>query len=169
MRRTTLISLAFFGLVLAIFFGLRYFDKQKTVESTPTPGLPQVFPLDLTSHRGLDIKTPFMSIRAKTDGNSWTLLEPNGSTSDTLPQLANEVLDLVILRKLDISVDEIGLTNPPRLEISLTGLDEQIYSLTIGSDTPTGTGTYARTSDGSVVMLRTAAVQAIEALILQVK
>lgn len=168
MHRTTIISLALFGLILALFFGLKYSDKLESAKGTPAPDLSRVFPLDLTTLRNIEIQTPGGSIKATGSGNSWILLEPSENHSDIAPELINEILDLAILRKLDISDNEIGLTIPPRLEITLTGLDDQIFSISIGIDTPTGTGTYARSSDGGVVMLRTAAVQAIEALILQV-
>jgi hypothetical protein len=167
LRRTTLISLAFFILALAVFFGLRYFEAHPLKEPQPTPAPEVVFTVDPAALQSLTITTPTLSIRAVKDGDNWRVFEPAGADGSNIPEIASAVLDLIILRTLDVPASEIGIQTPPRLEITMTDTNARTETLTVGSDTPTGTGTYARLADGKIVLLRTVAVQSLEDLITQ--
>lgn len=89
------------------------------------------------------------------DGDGWRLGQPIDSPADAA-EVEFIVVNLTRVRGArplpDADAEGFGLT-PPQATVRVTQSDGSVAELDVGSESPTGSGTYARMQSGEVVLL----------------
>jgi hypothetical protein len=152
-RRSTWIMLGAFVLVVAAALVFQRAQERSAAEATPTPGLTYLFDVQDETLIGLRISDAQENSVAvqRDEGGEWTLLEPSGEPADQsrVESAVSQAGTLRILSTLDQTLDlnVIGL-DAPSYQISVTLASGRRITALIGSQTPTGSGYYAKVEDG---------------------
>jgi hypothetical protein len=171
MRRSTILTLVLFGIVLAagIYFNNR--AKNAEVEATPAATLPPVeylFPPaeGFPTRIRIESKTGEVVEVARNEENAWALILPEKAEADQASSeaAATQVTTMRIVERV------------PNLPPEAVGLDVPEYTFTfqfpngerkveVGVLTPTESGYYVRGDDGSLVIISRSAVDALLGLL----
>jgi hypothetical protein len=89
------------------------------------------------------------------DGEGWRLEQPMASAADAA-EVEFIIVNLTRIRGArplpDADASQFGLT-PPQATLRVSQSDGSVVQLDVGSESPTGSGTYARTESGDVVLV----------------
>jgi hypothetical protein len=101
------------------------------------------------------------SVSLVREDGQWFLVEPGGLPGDParLAAVSSWLSSMTVIATLDGEVDprELGLAPPVHL-LTLGAVDGSTVEIHLGDATPTGGGTYARLTDGPILVLSQAAV-----------
>jgi hypothetical protein len=149
--------------VLIVLGGLVWWsNKHPTAPAaSKTPPAPKLISVDPMLIEGIRLAKPGSDpIELVKLAGSWTISKPSpmAADSDAVNMLTGSLATLNADRLIDehpASLNEFGLTNPP-VEIDVTVKGGKTTKLLLGSDTPAGTGVYAKLeSDPKVYTLPT--------------
>jgi len=149
--------------VLIVLGGLVWWsNKHPTAPAaSKTPPAPKLISVEPNNIEGIRLaKTGSDPIELAKLGGAWTIVKPSPmpADSDSVNMLTGSVATLNADRLIDdhpASLNDFGLTNPSD-EIDVTVKGGKTTKLLLGSDTPAGTGTYAKLeSDPKVYTLPT--------------
>jgi len=158
MRRSTLVVLVLFGLILAVYLFLQKNPLPKAEETTAAP-TPQEALLSITSDSVVGIRIQDAAgglIELVRQGTEWQLTYPITETADSA------VVESALQRLSGLMIQD-RLSNPPADE--LMGFNQPIYSITLllqtgqearlvlGAETPLKTGYYVRMDSRSAVVV----------------
>jgi len=152
-RRSTWITLAIFGLVLATAVVIQQTQQRQAAQATPTAGLEVLFEVEGSDIIALRITSAEGDVVAvqRAEGGEWTLSEPENAPADQ-DRVGSAITQAESLRVLSTLEEEpdagvIGL-EPPQYQVTITLGDGGRQTALVGSETPTGSGYYARLQDG---------------------
>jgi hypothetical protein len=171
MRRSTILTLVLFGIVLAagIYFNNR--AKNAELEATPAATMPVIeylFPPSdgFPTRMRIESKTGEVVEVARNEKNAWALTLPEKAEADQASSeaAATQVTTMRILERV------------PNLPADAVGLDAPAYTFTfqfpngqrtveVGALTPTESGYYVRSDDGSLLIVSRSAVDALLGLL----
>jgi len=158
MRRSTLVVLVLFGLILAVYLFLQKNPLPKAEETTAAP-TPQEALLSVTPDSVIGIRIQDAlggMVQLTRQGTEWQLTYPVTETADST------VVGSALQRLSGLMIQD-RLTNPPSDE--LMGFNQPIYTITLllqtgqearlvlGSETPLKTSYYARLDSRSAVVV----------------
>lgn len=136
--------------LLVVLGGLVFWaNKHPKGPDTPTPVQPKILSLNADNITAVRIvKTASPPVEFKKLGDKWQLTEPTTmpADQDVTNGIVNSVATLNAERMLDdkpTDLKEYGLVSPP-LEVDVTTKDGKVSKVLLGSDNPTGTGTYVK-------------------------
>ncbi|HEX4135938.1 MAG TPA: DUF4340 domain-containing protein [Bryobacteraceae bacterium] len=140
--------------VLIVLGGLVWWsNKHPAVDaSAKTPAAPKLISVDAKQIEGIKLaKTGSDPIELARLAGSWTITKPMPmpADQDAVGMLTSTLSTLNADRLIDdhpASLTDFGLSNPPD-EVDITLKGGKTTKLLIGSDTPAGTGTYAKLGD----------------------
>ena len=173
MRKPTLIALAIFLVLGAFALFLEKGDTSGLIKITPTPTTYLAF---AASNEEIDKLAVYSSgnelIVVKIPSSGWRVVKPLDVEAD--PGIVEEIIaaiqDLKVLRVLPANLmdADIGTGDNANVRIEFTyssGLSEKIM---VGNRAATGSGYYARLSNGEVVLLPSFSVETITDLLAKV-
>lgn len=154
-RRSTWITLAIFGLVLAAAVVIQQTQQRQAAQATPTAGLDFLFEVegsDIIALRITSADGDVVAVQRDEEGE-WTLSEPENAPADQ-DRVGSAITQAESLRVLSTLEEEpeavaIGL-EPPQYTITITLGDGQRQTALVGNETPTGSGYYARRQEGAL-------------------
>ena len=173
MRRSTVITLILFALVLAagIFFNNRA-RQQAEAEATPEATLPPIEYL-FTSADGTPNSMRIVSKAgevvevARNAENAWAVVLPDEAAADqgSSEAAATQVTTMRILERVPgLAPEAVGLDNPEYIfSFKFSGGSERVVE--VGVLTPTQSGYYVRGEDGGIVIVSRGAVDALLGLL----
>jgi len=137
--------------VLVVLGGLVWWsNKHPTADAaSKTPPAPKLISVDPKQIDGITLSKPGSDpIELVKLADSWTIAKPTAmpADQDAVSMLTGTLATLNADRLIDdhpANLNEFGLTNPP-VEIDVTVKGGKTTKLLLGSDTPAGTGTYAK-------------------------
>jgi hypothetical protein len=136
--------------VLVVLSGTAWwFNKHPTKASSTTPESPKILTLSEDQITGLRIAKPGSDpIVLKNLAGNWTIAEPKAmpADQDAVKSLVTSAASLNADRLIDehpASLAEFGLISPP-LEVDVTVKSGAVNKILFGSDTPSGSDSYAR-------------------------
>jgi hypothetical protein len=137
--------------VLVVLGGLVWWSNKHPSAGTAskTPPAPKLISVDAKQIEGIKLSKPGSDpIELVKLADNWTIAKPTPmpADQDAVTMLTGSLATLNADRLIDdhpASLNEFGLTNPPT-EVDVTLKGGKITRLLIGSDTPAGTGTYAK-------------------------
>jgi hypothetical protein len=149
--------------VLAVLGGVMWwFNKHPTDSASKTPPAPKLISVDAKQIDSIRlVKTGSDPIELAKLADTWAIAKPAQmpADQDAVNTMTSSLATLNADRLIDehpASLNEFGLTNPPQ-EVDVTVKGGKTTKLLIGSDTPAGTGTYAKLDgDPKVYTLPTA-------------
>jgi len=150
------------GVLVVLGGAVWWFNKHPTTDTaSKTPPAPKLISVDAKQIEGIVLAKPGSDpIELAKLADSWTIVKPTPmpADQDAVSMLTGSLATLNADRLIDehpASLNEFGLTNPP-VEIDVTLKGGKTTKLLLGSDTPAGTGTYAKlASDPKVYTLPT--------------
>ena len=154
-RRSTWITLAIFGLVLAAAVIVQQTQQRQAAQATPTAGLDFLFEVegsDIIALRITSAEGDVVAVQRAEEGE-WTLSEPEEAPADQ-DRVGSAITQAESLRVLSTLEEEpeaevIGL-DPPQYTITITLSNGEQQTAVLGSETPTGSGYYARRQEGAL-------------------
>jgi len=137
--------------VLIVLGGLVWWSNKhpSAPAASKTPPTPKLISVDPMLIEGIRLAKPGSDpIELVKLAGSWTIAKPSpmAADSDAVNMLTGSLATLNADRLIDehpSSLNEFGLTNPP-VEIDVTLKGGKTTKLLLGSDTPAGTGVYAK-------------------------
>jgi len=172
MRRSTVIYLLLFAVVLGAAY---YFNNRaKTAEAEVTPE-PTTAPIEylFTSADGLptrikiEAKTGEVVEVARNAENVWAMILPEEAAADqgSVEAAASQVATMRILERVpNLAPDAVGLDDP-EYTMSLQFTSGVERNIEIGVLTPTGRGYYVRGDDTGIVIISNSAVDSLLGLL----
>jgi hypothetical protein len=137
--------------VLVVLSGIVWWTGKHPSQpaASKTPAAPKIISVDPKQIEGIVLVKPGSdSIELVKLADSWNIAKPSPmpADQDAVSMLTGSLATLTADRLIDehpASLNEFGLTNPPvEIDVNLKG--GKTTKLLIGSDTPAGTGTYAK-------------------------
>jgi hypothetical protein len=172
MRRSTIIYLALFAVVLAAAY---FFNEQaKTTKAEATPEATSA-PIEylFTSTEGLPTRIKVESKAgdivevALNEENVWTMVQPEETAADqgSVEAAAGQVSTIRILDRIpDLAPEAVGLNDPEyTLTFQFTNGVERIIE--IGVSTPTQSGYYTPGENGEILIISRGPVDALTGLL----
>ncbi len=137
--------------VLVVLGGLVWWSNKHPTAgaASKTPPAPKLISVDPKQIDGITLSKPGSDpIELVKLADSWTIAKPAAmpADQDAVSMLTGTLATLNADRLIDdhpASLNEFGLTNPP-VEIDVMVKGGKTTKLLLGSDTPAGTGTYAK-------------------------
>jgi hypothetical protein len=171
MRRSTIVFILLFAVVLGAAYYFNSRSKAEVVETTPEPSAPieyLVRPEDgLPTSIHIQSKAGEVVEVARNEENAWALTLPIEAFADQgmVEAAATQVATMRILERLpDLALDAVGLDHPDYIiKLGFTGGVERMIE--IGVLTPTESGYYARGEDGEIVIVSKNAVDPLLGLL----
>lgn len=156
MRRSTIVVLVLFALLLAVYFYLQKNPLPKAESDSPTPTpVETLLNLDPASVTGVVIQAQDGQVTGLVrQDTGWQLIQPVSEPADTAAvdsALQNLASLTVQDRLLTPPTDELMGFNDPLYTIIFTLQGGQATKLVLGSETPLKTGYYARLDSRSAV------------------
>jgi hypothetical protein len=150
------------GVLIVLGGAVWWSNKHPTVDTaSKTPAAPKLISVDAKQIDDIKlIKAGADPIELTKLADSWVIAKPAAmpADQDAVGMLTGSIATLNADRVIDehpASLNEFGLTNPPS-EVDVTVKGGKTTKLLLGSDTPAGTGTYAKLeSDPKVYTLPT--------------
>ena len=150
------------GLLIVLGGALWWFNKHPTVDASgKTPPAPKLISVDANNIEDIRLaKAGAEPIDLAKLANTWTIVKPNalGADQDAVSMLTGSIATLNADRLIDdhpSNLADFGLTMPSE-EIDITVKGGKTTKLLLGSDTPAGTGLYAKlASDPKVYTVAT--------------
>ena len=173
MRKPTLIALALFFVLGAFALFLEKGDTSGLIRITPTPTTYLAF---AASNEEIDKLAVYSSgnelIAVRILPSGWRVVKPLSVEADPgiIDEMIAAIQDIKVLRVLPANLldADIGTGDNANVRIEFTyssGLSEKIL---VGNRASTGSGYYARLSNGDAVLIRTFSVETITDLFQQV-
>jgi hypothetical protein len=137
--------------ILIVLSGLVWWTGKHPSQpaASKTPAAPKIISVDPKQIEGIVLIKPGSDpIELVKLADSWNIAKPSPmpADQDAVSMLTGSLATLTADRLIDehpASLNEFGLTNPPvEIDVNLKG--GKTTKLLIGSDTPAGTGTYAK-------------------------
>src|ERR1039458_4265117 len=137
--------------VLVVLSGIVWWTGKHPSQpaASKPPAAPKIISVDPKQIEGIVLVKPGSdSIELVKLADSWNIAKPSPmpADQDAVSMLTGSLATLTADRLIDehpASLNEFGLTNPPvEIDVNLKG--GKTTKLLIGSDTPAGTGTYAK-------------------------
>ena len=157
-RRSTLILVAVFVILLGLALYLQRSRKDEAAQGEPTVTLTYLLDLKAETLSRLRISDPAgtsMEILRGADGG-WTLVEPSGQPVDVvrIEAAVAQVGGLQVVSTLEElpALNVIGL-QPPKYRLAAVGEDGREQVAFVGDQTPTQTGYYAHRDGGPLVVV----------------
>jgi hypothetical protein len=164
MRRSTIVYVLLFAVVLGAAYYFNSRPKPADAEATPSASAPEY--LFATTEDGLptrihiEAKTGEVVEVARDEANAWALILPVKASADqgSVEAAATQIATMRILEHLaEVAPDAVGLDHPDyTIKLTFKG-GERIVE--VGVITPTQSGYYARSEDGKIVIISTSAVE----------
>jgi len=147
-RRSTLVLLGIFILLLVAFFLWQRYQKEEEVEITPTADQELLISPDLTvSSLRIEVVGSQLVEVERDDQGQWNLIVPEGYETDTasVDSAISQLSSLRILSEFDQGIDlgGAGLVVPV-YRITASSKNGEEVVLDIGKLSPTGSGYYIR-------------------------
>jgi hypothetical protein len=152
-RRSTWIWVGLFAIALVAAFIYQRTKENVQADATPTAGLTYLFDVQDSEVIGLRITGAGGDSVAmqRGEGGEWELSEPEGEPADQsrIDSAVTQVETLRVLSTLEQEpdADVIGL-DPAEHRLAITLANGESQEALIGSETPTGSGYYARLEGG---------------------
>lgn len=167
LRRSTLVVLFLFVVLLGIAVYLQRNPLPKTDESlsTPTPA-PSLFSVGAEAIVSFGVESGDQKsvMLRRVEGNGWELTSPIQDVADAgkVDSGLSQFSSVKILRQLDPvpALSAMGL-DAPMYKISLMLDDNRTLIVEVGSETPTGSGYYLRLDGGAPVVVSKYSVDTI--------
>lgn len=157
-KSTWIIIIVFLILVVALLLIEKYPVGPFLGDPTPTPQPAIIESIDFTQVMKIQISGDTGTVELEKTGGTWFVI--GKSAAEASQEKVGELID--ILEKLDSKasldpetpMDSLGLTNPNQV-INLETGNGAVYSVSIGSETPTGSGYYAQLNGGTPQIIST--------------
>ena len=172
MRRSTIIYLVLFAIVLGAAYYFNNRAKTAEAEATPDATLPPIEYL-FTSADGLPTSIRIESKAgevvevARNAENAWALILPEEAAADqgSAEEAATQVTTMRILERVPgLAPEVVGLDNP-EYTMSLKFTSGVERNVEVGVLTPTESGYYVRSSDDAIVIVSRSAVDLLLGLL----
>lgn len=172
MRRSTILYLVLFAIVLAAAYYLN--NRAETAEEDVTPE-PTTAPIEylfnstdgLPTRIRIESKTGETLEVARNEENAWAIIQPEEAAADqgTVESAAGQVATIRILERVpNLAPEDVGLDDPEyTLTFEFTSGVERM--LEIGVLTPTERGYYARSEGGDILIVSTVSVDSLLGLL----
>jgi hypothetical protein len=147
MRPTGLMAAT--GVLVVLGGTVWYFNKHPKVDAPTTPPAPKVISMPEDQIEGLRIAKPGSDpIVLKKIADKWVIAEPKqmAADQDAVKTITSSLSSLSSDRLIDdhpASLNDFGLTTPTE-EVDITKKGGTLEKLLLGSDTPSGSDTYAK-------------------------
>ena len=170
MRRSTLIVLVLFGLILAVYLYLQKNPLPKATETAAVPTAQQaLLTIDPASVVGVLIQDAQGKIVDMTlNGTEWQFTQPITGTADSaaIQSALQQLGGVYILDNLTTPpADELMGFNQPAFSITLRLKTGQEARLVLGSETPLKDGYYARLDSPSAVVVSKSPLAALVGMV----
>lgn len=166
MRKPTLIALSIFLVLGAFALFLEKGDTSGIIKVTPTPTTYLAFNASNEEIEKVAIYSSGNELIVVNDSSGgWRVVKPLGVEGDpgTIEEMITGILDLKVFRMLPATLTdaEIGGGNQADIWIEITYSAGGSEKVVVGNRTTTGSGYYARLSNGDAVLLRVFSVETI--------